>query len=143
MSSVRPESTFFKDNDLHLHVPEGAIPKDGPSAGITMATAFISKALGIPAPADIAMTGEVSLTGKVLAVGGVKEKSIAARRAFINRLIVPKDCERDVAELPAYLKDGIEWHFVSEYDQVYELVFPGAQATMQPAAEPAVSIAAE
>lgn len=115
---------FFQENELHLHCPEGAVPKDGPSAGITMVTALLSLGLDMPARADLAMTGEVSLNGKVLAIGGLKEKTIAARRAGCKALIFPQANRRDFDELPAYLKDGLEVHFATEYSDVFAVAFP-------------------
>lgn len=115
---------FFEEHDIHLHCPEGATPKDGPSAGITMTTALVSLALGRPARADLAMTGEVSLNGKVLPVGGIKEKTIAARRAGCKALVFPKANQRDFDELPEYLRDGLEIHFVTLYEDVFRIAFP-------------------
>ena len=103
---------------IHLHVPEGSTPKDGPSAGITMATALLSLALATPIKRNLAMTGELTLTGKVLAVGGVKEKIIAARRASINEIILPADNKRDYDEIPLYLKEGLTVHFANEFKDV-------------------------
>lgn len=100
-------------SDLHVHFPDGATPKDGPSAGVTLATALLSLASGIPARQDLAMTGEISLTGKVLPVGGIKEKVIAARRANIPAVILPAENRKDFDELPDYLKDGMEAHFAT------------------------------
>merc|ERR1719361_2063868 len=105
---------FFEEHDLHIHCPEGATPKDGPSAGVTMATALLSLALGQPVRPDLAMTGEVSLNGKVLAVGGIKEKTIAARRAGCKVLVFPHANRRDFDELPEYLREGLEVHFAVE-----------------------------
>ena len=119
--SLGAPGDFFDDAFIHLHVPEGATPKDGPSAGITMATALLSLALGSPVKGDIAMTGELTLTGKVLPVGGIREKVIAAKRAGISELILPKDNERDYVEIPEYIKDGIEVHFVSQFSGVVSL----------------------
>lgn len=116
--------SFFEEHDIHLHCPEGATPKDGPSAGITMTTALVSLALGRPARADLAMTGEVSLNGKVLPVGGIKEKTIAARRAGCKALVFPKANQRDFDELPEYLRDGLEIHFVTLYEDVFRIAFP-------------------
>ncbi len=114
---------FFENAFIHLHVPEGATPKDGPSAGITMATALLSLARRTK-PKPIAMTGELTLTGKVLAVGGIREKVIAARRQGINELIIPEECTRDFEELPDYIKKGIKVHFAKHYDDVFNIVFP-------------------
>jgi len=114
---------FFDNAMIHLHVPEGATPKDGPSAGITMATSLLSLALGKRVKRNIAMTGELTLTGLVLPIGGVKEKVIAARRAGIAEVILPSDNERDYAELPDYLKENIEVHFASRFDDVAALCF--------------------
>ena len=114
---------FFDNAMIHLHVPEGATPKDGPSAGITMATALLSLALGRSVQRNIAMTGELTLTGEVLPIGGVKEKVIAARRAGIAEVILPAANERDYDELPAYLKEDIDVHFASNYTEVAELCF--------------------
>ncbi|MCB1647659.1 MAG: endopeptidase La, partial [Pseudomonadales bacterium] len=109
---------FFDDRFVHLHVPEGATPKDGPSAGITMATALLSLAKDKALARDIAMTGELTLTGRVLPVGGIREKVIAARRAGVREIILPADNERDYDEMPAYLKKGLTLHFVGHFDQV-------------------------
>jgi len=125
-ASLAPASRegFFEQHELHLHCPEGAVPKDGPSAGITMVTALLSLGLDTPVRADLAMTGEVSLNGKVLAIGGVKEKTIAARRAGCKALVFPRANRRDFDELPAYLKDGLEVHFATDYSDVFSVAFP-------------------
>ena len=114
---------FFKQAFVHIHVPEGATPKDGPSAGVTMATALLSMALGKP-PASFAMTGELTLTGQVLPVGGIREKVIAARRNGIRRLVMPAANSIDFQELPGYLQEGLEVHFANRYAQIAELAFP-------------------
>jgi ATP-dependent Lon protease len=108
---------------LHLHVPEGATPKDGPSAGITMASALLSLLLKKRLPRKVAMTGELTLTGQVLAVGGIREKVIAARRVGIREVILPEACQRDFDELPEYLKDGLTVHFAKQYDDVFEILW--------------------
>jgi ATP-dependent Lon protease len=115
--------TFFDKAMIHLHVPEGATPKDGPSAGVTMASSLTSLALGKPITRNVAMTGELTLTGKVLPVGGVKEKVIAAKRAGIAEVILPIDNERDYDEMPDYLKENLEVHFASDYQDVAQLLF--------------------
>ena len=108
---------------IHLHVPEGATPKDGPSAGITMATALLSLLLKKRLPRKVAMTGELTLTGQVLAVGGIREKVIAARRVGIREVILPDACQRDFNELPQYLKAGLTVHFASRYDDVFAILW--------------------
>jgi len=117
---------IFDESDLYLHCPEGATPKDGPSAGVTMTTALLSLGLGRAVRADLAMTGEISLNGKVLAVGGIKEKTIAARRAGCRALIFPLANQRDFDELPEYLREGLEVHFAAEYSDVFSVAFPDA-----------------
>ena len=117
---------FYRNIDIHVHVPEGAIPKDGPSAGITLATALTSALTLIPVRRDIAMTGEVTLRGKVLPIGGLKEKLLAAHRAGIREAVMPKDNERDFAELPQLIKDEMKLHFVSEMDDVLKIALEGA-----------------
>ena len=112
---------FYRNVDLHLHVPEGAIPKDGPSAGITMATALASALTKIPVRRDIAMTGEITLRGKVLAIGGLKEKLLAALRAGIFEVILPRANEKDIAELPDNIKKSMKMHFVDQMDEVLTL----------------------
>ncbi|MCC6203121.1 MAG: endopeptidase La [Gammaproteobacteria bacterium] len=116
---------FFDQATVHLHVPEGATPKDGPSAGITLATALLSLALGQPIARPLAMTGELTLTGQVLAVGGIREKVVAARRIGIRELILPAASEADYAELPDYLRAGLKTNFVNRFEQVAALCFPG------------------
>mmetsp|Transcript_18326 Transcript_18326/g.26895 ORF Transcript_18326/g.26895 Transcript_18326/m.26895 type:complete len:1034 (-) Transcript_18326:176-3277(-) len=123
LAEIDEKNTYYDDNDIHMHVPEGATPKDGPSAGITMVTAMLSLALDKPIRNDLAMTGEISLTGKVLPVGGIKEKTMAARRAGIKCLIFPAANKRDYDELPDYLKDGLEVHFADDYSTVREVAF--------------------
>ncbi|MBS3776309.1 MAG: endopeptidase La [Bacteroidales bacterium] len=114
---------YFKNNFIHLHVPAGATPKDGPSAGVTMALALYSLAMNKPVRQDLAMTGELTLTGKVLPIGGVREKTIAARRVGVYNLIFPKDNEKDFDELPDYLKKGIKPHFVDYFDDVLNVAY--------------------
>jgi Lon-like ATP-dependent protease len=116
--SVDKANAFFSKENIHIHCPEGATPKDGPSAGVTMATALLSLATGRPVPEDIAMTGELSITGLVLPVGGIKEKTIAARRAGIKRLCLPEANLRDVLELPDYLKEGIDIQYFSKFSDL-------------------------
>ena len=116
-----PENKFFDTCSVHLHVPEGAIPKDGPSAGITMATALLSLALQKQVPGNLAMTGELSLTGKVMKIGGVREKIVAARRSGITRVILPKANESDWAQLPGFLRDGLQVYFVDDYGEVAKI----------------------
>jgi ATP-dependent Lon protease len=118
------ETPFFEKSQVHIHIPEGATPKDGPSAGITMATALLSLLLERPIRSDLGMTGELTLTGRVLPIGGVREKLIAARRSKVNTLVFPKENFRDYDELPAFLKKGVEVHFVEWYDEVFKIAFP-------------------
>jgi ATP-dependent Lon protease len=111
---------FYKEIDVHVHVPEGSIPKDGPSAGITMATALVSALTGVPTRADVSMTGEITLRGTVLAIGGLIEKALAARRTGHKTVILPKANEKDLAELPEDLKAELEFVLVENMDQVLE-----------------------
>ncbi len=116
-------ANYFDSHFIHLHVPAGATPKDGPSAGITMTTALLSMIKNKPAIKKLGMTGELSLTGRVLPIGGVKEKTIAARRAGLKVLIFPHDNRKDYEDLPDYLREGIEVHFVKDYPDVYKIAF--------------------
>lgn len=119
-----PGIPFFEKSQVHIHIPEGATPKDGPSAGVTMVTSLLSLLLNEPVLQDLGMTGELTLTGKVLPIGGVKEKLIAAKRSGAKVLIFPKENQRDYDELPAYVKKGIRVHFVKNYDEVFHVAFP-------------------
>lgn len=121
---------FFDKVDLHVHVPEGAIPKDGPSAGITMATSFVSALTGIPVDKHIAMTGEITLRGNVLPIGGLKEKALAAHRGGIKRIVVPKENENDIEDIPATVRQDLELIPATHVDEVlYEaLVCDGAES---------------
>jgi Lon-like ATP-dependent protease len=121
MTINHPHNTFFEVSSIHMHVPEGATPKDGPSAGITMTTALLSLALNKPLPSDLAMTGELSLTGKVMKIGGVREKIVAARRSGIKTVILPKSNEAEWSELPSYLKENLAVVFAEDYSDVAKL----------------------
>jgi ATP-dependent Lon protease len=118
------DQEFFEKNTIHLHIPEGATPKDGPSAGITMTSALLSLALNKKIKPSTAMTGELSLTGKVHPIGGLKEKTIAARRNKIKHIIIPADNERDLDEIPENIKKGITFYPVAMYEEVREILFP-------------------
>src|SRR5436305_3634030 len=114
------DPAFQDTTDLHIHLPENAIPKDGPSAGITIATTLISALTGRPVRGDIAMTGEITLRGRVLAVGGLKEKVLAAHHANIYHLVVPAENKKDLAEIPAKIRQQIRFTLVENMDQVIE-----------------------
>jgi ATP-dependent Lon protease len=114
---------FNEECDIHIHVPEGAIPKDGPSAGITMATALISAISDRAVRRNVAMTGEITLRGKVLPVGGIKDKTLAAFRAGINEVILPRENEKDLEEIPAEIRDAMRIHLVDSMDQVLRIAF--------------------
>ena len=126
---LRLPASFFETHDVHVHVPEGAIPKDGPSAGVTMLTAMVSAFTGTPVRKDVAMTGEITLRGEVLPIGGVKEKTLAARRAGVRTILLPAQNERDLAEIPEELRRDLKFVFVERAEQVLEnaLVRPAAR----------------
>lgn len=134
--SLGINADMFAKNDIHIHVPAGAIPKDGPSAGITMATAIASALAQIPARRDLAMTGEITLRGRVLAIGGLKEKILAAKRAKLNTVVLPKRNKKDLEEIPKHLLKGIELVFVETMDDVIRTALrrkaPGSRKTRSP-----------
>ncbi len=111
----------YLSKDLHIHVPAGAIPKDGPSAGVTMATALVSAFTGIPVRSDVAMTGEITLRGRILPIGGLREKALAALRARIYTVIAPEQNEKDLEEIPKYIRRKIEFKFVKHMDDVLRI----------------------
>ncbi len=119
-----PGYTFFEKSQVHIHIPEGATPKDGPSAGITMVTSMLSLITDTPVIDNLGMTGELTLTGRILAIGGVKEKVVAARRSGLKVLIFPKDNARDYDELPENIKKGLTIHFVEHFDEVVKIALP-------------------
>ena len=121
---------YFKENNIHVHVPAGATPKDGPSAGITMAVAMLSLATGRKLPQNWAMTGELTLKGRVLPVGGIKEKTIAAKRAGVHDIIMPKANEKDYEEIPERVRDGLVVHYVEQIDEVFGLLFEKTPVTI-------------
>ncbi len=112
------EKKFFEEHDIHIHIPAGAVPKDGPSAGITMATAVLSAVTGIPVRADVAMTGEITLRGRVLPIGGLKEKLLAAKKAGIKKILVPDENRPDVEEIESEITEGLEIVFVKQMEEV-------------------------
>ncbi len=125
-----PGHTFFEKSQVHIHIPEGATPKDGPSAGVTMVTSLLSLLRDEPVAQDLCMTGELTLTGRVLPIGGVKEKIVSAKRSGLKIVIFPKDNLRDIEELSADIKKGISIHFVEHYDEVFKIAFPEAEIPM-------------
>jgi ATP-dependent Lon protease len=116
---IRPD--FYESKDIHVHVPEGAIPKDGPSAGVGMCTALVSVLTGIPVRADVAMTGEITLRGEVLPIGGLKEKLLAAHRGGIKTVIIPEENRRNLEEVPDNIKANLDIHPVKWIDDVLEI----------------------
>ncbi|HEY8192330.1 MAG TPA: endopeptidase La [Gaiellaceae bacterium] len=127
---IDPE--WFAEHDIHVHVPAGAVPKDGPSAGVTMVTAIVSLVTGRPVSDDVAMTGEVTLTGQVLAIGGVREKVLAAQRAGVHTVVLPKENEPDVDDLPSETRKGMEFHLADHVDEVLQVALDGAQPSRRP-----------
>ena len=143
---IKPD--FYEKQDIHVHVPEGATPKDGPSAGIAMTTALVSVLTGIPVRADVAMTGEITLRGEVLAIGGLKEKLLAAQRAGIKLALIPEENVKDLAEIPDNVKNSLEIVPVKWIDKVLELALvhrpqplpeEGEDPTSAPATPPAAA----
>ena len=120
------DKAFFNRIDIHVHVPEGAVPKDGPSAGIAITTAMISALTKIPVRRDVAMTGEITLRGRILEIGGIKEKVIAAHRARIKKVLIPKDNKKDLIDIPKYILNDLNFVFVDHIDDLIKeaLVFP-------------------
>ena len=117
------DTNYFSEHDIHIHIPEGAVPKDGPSAGITMATAMLSAIIGKPVRADVAMTGEITLRGRVLPIGGLKEKLLAAKNAGITKVCIPVGNRKDYNDIEAEITKGLEIHFVETFDEVIEVAF--------------------
>jgi ATP-dependent Lon protease len=122
------EPDWFSKHDVHVHVPAGAVPKDGPSAGITIATALVSLARGKPVSSDVAMTGEITLTGQVLQIGGVRDKVLAAQRAGVHKVILPKENESDLAELPTQAREQLEFVLADTIEDVLGEAFDGVVA---------------
>jgi ATP-dependent Lon protease len=127
-----PEN-FTENTDIHIHVPSGAIPKDGPSAGVTMYTAIVSLLTDTPVRSDLAMTGEITLRGLVLPVGGIKEKMLAARSAGVKHVILPAKNKKDLEELPQNVKEELGFHFVNKMDEVirFALTNPGQETKLK------------
>lgn len=125
LQRIDAKNDFFDTAFVHIHVPDGGTPKDGPSAGCAMVTAMLSLSRGVPVPADVAMTGEISLTGKVLPVGGILSKVIAAKQGGVKRIILPKGNEKDWAEIPEAVRDGLDVHFAEQFEEdVLPVCFP-------------------
>ena len=129
------QKDFHSRTDIHVHVPEGAIPKDGPSAGITLATALVSNLARVPTRRNVAMTGEITLRGKVLPIGGLKEKVLAAHRAGVNTIILPKDNEKDLADIPSAVLDVLELHLVESMDEVLKIALAEPLTALIPSPE--------
>lgn len=134
---------FYEKKDIHIHLPEGATPKDGPSAGIAITTALVSVLTGIPARSDVAMTGEITLRGEVLPIGGLKEKLLAAHRGGIKTVLIPEANEKDLAEIPENIKAHLSIHPVKWIDQVLDLALETAPKPLQANAEAIPTVAKE
>ncbi len=134
---------FYRNLDVHVHIPEGAIPKDGPSAGITMATTICSALTKIPVRGDVAMTGEITLRGKVLGIGGLKEKLLAAHRHGINEAIVPLDNQKDLPDIPENIRNEMKIHFVESMDEVLKIALEREIVALPMPATPGVEVAAQ
>jgi ATP-dependent Lon protease len=130
---------FYRSRDLHVHIPAGATPKDGPSAGIAIATALVSALTGVPVRGDVAMTGEVTLRGRVLPIGGLKEKTVAAHRSGIAHVIIPYANGREIEDLPAEVRAALTFHPVRTMDEVLAIALRGRPAAATQAAAPAVA----
>ncbi len=137
MLGIDPE--FPKTRDIHVHLPAGATPKDGPSAGIAIAAALVSALTGAPVRGDTAMTGEVTLRGRVLPIGGLKEKLVAARRAGISHIIIPEGNAREIEEIPEDIRGGLQFHPVSTMDEVLAHALRGGHVAPQPEMATAVT----
>lgn len=124
---LKIDSDFYKNTDLHIHVPEGAVPKDGPSAGVTLITSMVSALSKVPVRSDVAMTGEITLTGRVLPIGGLKEKSLAAYRIGINTIIAPMENKRDIEKIPENVKRKIKYVFVENVEEVLNIALKGEE----------------
>jgi ATP-dependent Lon protease len=132
---------FYRQLDIHVHVPEGAIPKDGPSAGITIATSIASALTGIPVRCDVAMTGEITLRGRVLPIGGLKEKLLAAHRVGIHEVVLPRDNEKDLPDIPENIRKDMKLRFVDSMDEVLKVSLEREiPALPLPAAAPPVEL---
>jgi ATP-dependent Lon protease len=136
------ESEFYQKLDIHLHVPEGATPKDGPSAGIGMCTALVSALTKIPVKSEVAMTGEITLRGEVLPIGGLKEKLLAAHRGGITTVVIPVDNQKDLAEIPDNIKGNLDIRPVKWIDEVLEIALAEQPKPLAPAATPAADVPA-
>ena len=128
---------FYQKTDIHIHLPEGATPKDGPSAGIAICTAIVSVLTGIPVRADVAMTGEITLRGEVLPIGGLKEKLLAAHRGGIKHVLIPEENVKDLSEIPDNIKNKLDIHAVKWIDQVIDLALESKPVALPGAAEDA------
>jgi ATP-dependent Lon protease len=126
------DPSWFAEQDIHVHVPAGAVPKDGPSAGVTMVTAIVSLVSGRPVSEDVAMTGEVTLTGQVLGIGGVREKVLAAQRAGVHTVVLPKENEPDLEDLPSETRKEMEFHLADHVDEVLQVALDGAKPLRRP-----------
>jgi ATP-dependent Lon protease len=127
------EKDFYDHIDIHIHVPEGAIPKDGPSAGITMATALASALTGLAVDQDLAMTGEITLRGRVLPIGGLKEKLLAAKRAGIHQVLIPQENEKNLEEVPATIRRALKILPVAHMDEILDEAILGDLPVQAPA----------
>jgi ATP-dependent Lon protease len=131
------DQDFYQKNDVHIHVPEGATPKDGPSAGIGMCTALVSALTRIPVRSDVAMTGEITLRGEVLPIGGLKEKLLAAHRGGITTVLIPDENTKDLAEIPANIKEKLQIKPVKWIDEVLQVAMRNMPQPVSAEAEPA------